>query len=113
MAIIGYLAPNGNFTRCTSNAHAYCATSICKKLGIEKQGYQAEKYLLDIGYVCFRSHDAFMNHYKTYSDGLNFLTAAQLNFIKMHENDWNNIEQVNDVINMVKMSQDLKEDFGG
>ena len=116
MSIIGYLAPDGTFTKCTSWGHSSCAASICKKLGVTLCGYMAEVHLLNVGYVCFRSRDAYMKHYKdkeycNADSNYNFLTDQQIAFIEKHQRDWNNIDQANCINDMVKYSEDLKEDL--
>ena len=114
--IIGFLSPEGKFTYCSSYGHSDLATKLCEKLGIDEEGYRGEQCLLEMGYICFRSRDAYMNHYKQDADKLdyskeafNFITEKQLAFIKKHENDWNNYEQMKCIEDMVKLSKDLEE----
>ena len=43
--LIGILTPDGKFFKCPSYGHSSLATSICKKLGRDENGYYAENYL--------------------------------------------------------------------
>lgn len=109
--IIGYLAPDGKFTSCTSYEHSSCATWICRKLGFGDTGYEAEQRLLNLGYICFRSRDAFMNYFRNDVEERIpvIITDEQEQFIKENIEHMNNLEQLEDVNNMLEYSQYLKD----
>ena len=113
--IIGYLAPDGKFTACFTYNHTDCAMKICNDLGVYFQSFtQAEDYLLDSGYICFRARDVLYHtfasdEYKKYCNisqefVVNLLTDAQKFFIDKHNQDadWNNSDQAEDIHKLLK-----------
>lgn len=124
--LIGILTPDGKFFKCSSYGHSSLATSICKKLGRDENGYYAENYLLNMEYIIFRARDCYMNNFKSrdfyneYSDvvneskeefHMNFITEAQHKFINKFKKQANNLEQYDYIIKMLEMDRDIKEDY--
>lgn len=124
---LGYLSPDGKFYSCNSFEHLDLAYKICSK--ITKLVYntpielvnkiEAEKYLEDIGYICFRSRDINYYHFcsKDYKNILNIadnkylinlLTDTQLNYLNTIE-DFDNLEQIDCVNRIIKDNAELKE----
>lgn len=99
--VIGYLAPNGEFTTCNMFGHLDCAAAICRKMGKEFYNrYLCEEYLLDIGYIAFRKYDVLTHMVKGTGEP-NVLTDEQVDFINEHQNDWNNLSQMDSVAEML------------
>ena len=103
--VIGYLAPDGEFTICNSYGHLDCAAAICRKMGKEFYNrYLCEEYLFDIGYIAFRKYDVLTHMVK--GDGEpNVLTDEQVDFINEHQNDWNNLSQMDSVAELIRRQE--------
>lgn len=120
LPVIGLLSPEGKFARCNSWGHMSLAKKLCEKAGLTfDNSFEAEKHLLNEGWVCFRSRDAFMNFYKetalSKSDfgkrEMNLLTAKQIAFIKRQQDQWNCLEQYEDVLRILRDNEGYKELF--
>lgn len=133
--IIGYLSPEGKFYACSSYNHLNTAINIYNGLDIYKDvhlsenidydytnGIKAEIYLLNTGYLVFRSRDVSYNHFCTRDYGcsisntdnnaiVNVLTDAQINFIYKCNEDlsWNNESQLASILKITAMDDSIYE----
>jgi hypothetical protein len=105
--IIGFLAPDGTFSKCDSHEHYYCAMKICESLGKGIfSGGSSEDYLLSKGYIIFRARDAYRDFHP--ADGkYTTITENQVTFINSVE-EWNNDSQEADVYDMLKFDGKLR-----
>lgn len=121
-AIIGFLSPKGEFIKCHSWGHGELAKVLCKKLGYDDpylNAIDAERNLLDKGYIIFRRNDAYTNHFVSKENGgnagdkilVNLLTDAQLAFIERHNKsaDWNNEQQAECIESILDYHNGIKE----
>lgn len=121
--VIGYLSPIGKFYSCLSYGHTDLALSICQKLYKSEitrfNIIDAEKYLLDLGYICFRARDViyvhlcsknYCNHLNTNNKLVNIISESQHNYIKniFNSNSWNNLDQLDSMNRILNDNQSFE-----
>ena len=119
---LGYLSPSGKMYDCNSSGHMDLAMRICnslKPIYELRNSVDCEQYLLNLGYVCFRSHSV---EYNTFTDKkfskhfnveecVNILTLEQQVFIEklFKDNKWFNTDQIDAVTNILEYDKMMKE----
>ena len=121
---LGYLSPKGKFYECNYWEHMDLATRICKKITdkvydkpIELiHGYDAERYLLDLGYICFGSRYVVFNQFcsEEYRNTIhidkfvvNLLTEVQSKYL--NSLDFDNLDQMDAALKILRDDEDIKK----
>lgn len=109
--LCGFLDQNGKYTECASFDHINEAELI-----IEKEyknfivGLDAEEYLYEKGYVIFYSRGAAHRFFSLNTKGKEIpLSDPQIDFLIENLNNANNDEQHCDMMDILKLHEDLTE----
>ena len=87
--LIGFLSPEGRFTKCRSWHHIYVAVDICKLAYKKEIGVnEAEMFLMERGYICFTEREVYMRDVA----GI-YITEKQLKYICKNRRNLENEDQ--------------------
>lgn len=108
--LCGYLAPDGTFYECEPYEHLDLAKSLASKIQGNEQssGVQAEKALLGLGFVEFKSRDCL---FCFFGEQPKNLTEEQRDFIRENIDKANNDDQLKEIENLLKWDEDIREDL--
>lgn len=96
MTYIGFLSPHAEFFPCSSWGHMEKAARLCDERDIFYVGIlDAEKQLLDRGWVIFNARGAYCGYYHDLSEKV-------LNYLKDNIGNYNNNDQEKDVQDMLE-----------
>ena len=107
--LIGFLAPDGTFTECSTFEHMLTAEHIANTKHNQNfySGLAAEEYLFDIGYVGFYACSALKSF--VIGEKIVLLSKEQLIFIFTNLNRTNNSEQETSIRDMIELDDAYRE----